>query len=58
MIPVPEDDIGLIVMEEWSPQSLTDPPCCLRMFLGALQQCVDVGLSIRSVSNIGLLTHF
>jgi len=41
MIPVPEDDIGLIVMEEWSPQLITASPCCLRGFLGALQQCVD-----------------
>jgi len=46
MIPVLEDQIGLIVMEEWSPQWITDPPCCLRVFLGALQQCVDVGRSI------------
>lgn len=28
---------------------ITDPPCCLRLFLGALQQCVDVGRSIRVV---------
>jgi len=56
MIPVPEDEIGLVVMEEWSPQLLTDPPCCMRMFLAALQQCVDVGLPINSVSKICLLT--
>lgn len=39
MIPISEDDVGLIVMAEW--QLMTDPPCCLRLFLGALQQCVD-----------------
>ena len=46
MIPIPEDDIGLILMEEWSPQLIDDPPCCLRLFLGALQQCIDVNNSI------------
>jgi hypothetical protein len=57
MIPVLEDEIGFIVMEEWSPQLVTDPPCCMRMFLGALQQCIDVGLSIESVPKIRLLTR-
>lgn len=32
-------------MEEWSPQLITDNPCCMRLFLGALQQCIDVGVS-------------
>lgn len=42
MIPIIEESIGLIVMEEWIPQLIGDRPCCPRLFLGALQQCTDV----------------
>ncbi|KAF9464732.1 kinase-like domain-containing protein [Collybia nuda] len=35
------DDVVLIVMEEWSPQLITDTPCCLRLFLSALRQCIE-----------------
>ncbi|KDQ60784.1 hypothetical protein JAAARDRAFT_67217 [Jaapia argillacea MUCL 33604] len=41
MIAVPEDELGFIVMEEWSPQLVCDPPCCLRGFLSALRQCIE-----------------
>lgn len=44
MIEAPDDEIGFIVMEEWSPQLINGSPCCLRLFLGAMQQCIDVGL--------------
>lgn len=45
MIEAPDDEIGFIVMEEWSPQLINGSPCCLRLFLGAMQQCIDVGLN-------------
>ena len=41
-IEAPDDDIGFIVMEEWSPQLLIGSPCCLRLFLGAIRQFIDV----------------
>jgi len=36
-----KDNVVFIVMEEWSPQLITDPPCCLKGFLGALRQCIE-----------------
>jgi hypothetical protein len=39
-----KDNVVFIVMEEWSPQLITDPPCCLKGFLGALRQCIEVRL--------------
>lgn len=41
-IEIIEDDIVFIVMEEWSSQLLSDTPCCLRLFLGALRQSIEV----------------
>ncbi|KAF8077919.1 kinase-like domain-containing protein [Lyophyllum atratum] len=40
-IEVVDDNVVFIVMEEWSSQLITDPPCCLRLFLGALRQCIE-----------------
>ena len=53
MIEAPGDDVGFIVMEEWSPQLLIGSPCSLRLFLGAMQQFIDVSLSLL----ITLLTY-
>lgn len=39
---VVKDNIVFIVMEEWSSQFITEPPCCLKVFLGALRQCIEV----------------
>lgn len=47
LIEIPKDDIAFIVMEEWSPQLVPETPCSLRLFLGALRQCIEV--STRSV---------
>ncbi|KAG6909689.1 hypothetical protein DXG01_015890 [Tephrocybe rancida] len=41
LIEVVDDDIVLIVMEEWSSQLITDTPCCMRLFLSALRQCIE-----------------
>jgi len=41
LLEIVDDELVLIVMEEWSPQLLTDTPCCLRLFLGALRQCIE-----------------
>ncbi|GLB34926.1 putative protein kinase [Lyophyllum shimeji] len=41
LIEVRDDDIGFIVMEEWSPQLIADRPCCLGLFLAALRQCIE-----------------
>ncbi|RDB21075.1 MAP/microtubule affinity-regulating kinase 4 [Hypsizygus marmoreus] len=41
LIEVVDDDIVFIVMEEWSSQLITDTPCCLRLFLAALRQCIE-----------------
>ncbi|KAG6900868.1 hypothetical protein C0993_009986 [Termitomyces sp. T159_Od127] len=40
-IEVVDDDVVFIVMEEWSPQLITDTPCCMRLFLTALRQCLE-----------------
>lgn len=42
LIPVPEDDMGFIVQEEWSPQLVSSTPCSLRGLLRALRQCIEV----------------
>ncbi|KAI0797918.1 kinase-like domain-containing protein [Abortiporus biennis] len=41
LIEVPIDQIAFIVMEEWSPQLITETPCTLRLFLGCLRQCIE-----------------
>ena len=41
-IEVVKDNLLFIVMEEWSSQFLSGPPCCLNIFLGALRQCIEV----------------
>ncbi|KZT09443.1 uncharacterized protein LAESUDRAFT_741744 [Laetiporus sulphureus 93-53] len=41
IIDVPEDRIAFIVMEEWSPHLVTDPPYILRSFLGTLRQHLE-----------------
>ncbi|KAK0450906.1 kinase-like domain-containing protein [Armillaria borealis] len=42
LVVVPDDDLAFIVMEEWSSQLIADGgPCCLRLFLGALRQCIE-----------------
>ncbi|KAK7019350.1 MAP/microtubule affinity-regulating kinase 4 [Favolaschia claudopus] len=41
-IQVEEEDLGFIVMEQWSSQLIDDEvPCCLRLFLAALRQCIE-----------------
>ncbi|KAI0035083.1 kinase-like domain-containing protein [Vararia minispora EC-137] len=40
IIPVPSHNITLIVMEEWSSELIPDAPCCLHLFLNALQSCI------------------
>ncbi|KAG5727962.1 MAP/microtubule affinity-regulating kinase 3 [Termitomyces sp. T112] len=40
-IEVVDDDIVFIVMEEWSSQLMTDAPCCMKLFLAALRQCIE-----------------
>jgi hypothetical protein len=42
LIEVNKDNVVFIVMEEWSSQFITGPPCCLKVFLGALRQCIEV----------------
>ncbi|KAJ3559114.1 hypothetical protein NM688_g541 [Phlebia brevispora] len=36
------NNLGFIVMEEWSPQLVSDVPRTLRLFLGAIRQCIEV----------------
>lgn len=33
LVEMPCEDVALIVMEEWSPQLITDTPCCMQAFL-------------------------
>jgi len=40
-IEVIQDNLVFIVMEEWSSQFITGPLCCLKVFLGALRQCIE-----------------
>lgn len=42
LIQVHKDGIAFIVMEEWAPQHVAGTPCNLRIFLGALRQCLEV----------------
>ena len=42
LIEVPADCLVFIVMEEWYPQFLYEIPGTLRLFLGALRQCIEV----------------
>lgn len=43
IIEVPEDNLGLIVQEEWSPQLIVPSNLCsLRDFFSALRQCIEV----------------
>jgi len=45
LIEVEDDDLAFIVMEQWSSQLIDDEvPCCLRLFLAALRQCVEHGV--------------
>ena len=53
MIEVPKDSIAFIVMEEWSPQLVSETPRTLRLFLGALRQCIEV--SDPSFQNVHVL---
>ncbi|KAJ7916598.1 kinase-like domain-containing protein [Mycena leptocephala] len=42
LIEVDEENLGFIVMEQWSSQLIDDEvPCCLRLFIAALRQCVE-----------------
>ena len=34
-----------MVMEEWSSQLIPETPCTLRLFLGALRQCIEVSFT-------------
>jgi len=42
LVEIPKQDVVLIVMEEWSSQLFADS-CCLKVFLGAMRQCIEVG---------------
>ncbi|EGN95944.1 hypothetical protein SERLA73DRAFT_59776 [Serpula lacrymans var. lacrymans S7.3] len=44
LIEVPKDDVGFIVMEEWSSNFIPETPCCLDKFLDALTQCIEVSI--------------
>ncbi|KAF4576591.1 non-specific serine/threonine protein kinase [Pleurotus pulmonarius] len=41
LIEVRDDCLAFLVMEEWSSQLVSVTPCCLRLFLAALQQCIE-----------------
>ncbi|KAJ6496714.1 kinase-like domain-containing protein [Mycena vitilis] len=42
LIKLDDDDLGFIVMEQWSSQLIVDGgPCSLDLFLAALRQCVE-----------------
>jgi len=41
MIEPPEGYLAFIVMEEWSPHLMPNTPCTLRLFLIAMQQCIE-----------------
>ncbi|KAJ3779279.1 kinase-like domain-containing protein [Lentinula raphanica] len=42
LIEIVEDNIAFIVMEHWSSQLvIDDAPCCLRLFLAAIRQCIE-----------------
>lgn len=58
LIDVPGDHLGFIVMEEWSPQLVSDVPCTLRLFLGAIRQCIEVRTFSPYCANLGVLTSF
>ncbi len=53
LIEVPEDNLAFIVMEEWSPQLVSDVPCTLRNFFGAIRQCIEVRSFSPSSPNLG-----
>lgn len=44
LIEVVANELAFIVMEEWSPNFIPGPPRTLRLFLGALRQCIEVSL--------------
>ncbi|KAJ6502513.1 kinase-like domain-containing protein [Mycena sanguinolenta] len=45
LIEVEEEELGFIVMEQWSSQLIDDEvPCCLGLFLAALRQCIEHGV--------------
>jgi len=48
LIEVSESSLAFIVMEEWSPNFVPDPPCTLRLFLGALRQCIEHAVFMHS----------
>ena len=53
----PEDQIAFIVMEEWSSQLIPDSgPCCLRLFLASLRQCIEV--TLHNLKSLIVLNFF
>lgn len=55
LVEVQRDSIVFIVMEEWSSQLIPDNgPCCLKLFLASLRQCIEVRLSIFRSGEVDL----
>ncbi|TCD71876.1 hypothetical protein EIP91_000008 [Steccherinum ochraceum] len=48
LIEVPQSNLAFMVMEEWSPNFVPDPPQTLRLFLGALRQCIEHAVFMHS----------
>lgn len=47
LVEVQRDSVVFIVMEEWSSQLIPDSgPCCLKLFLASLRQCIEVRVSM------------
>jgi hypothetical protein len=57
LIEAPTEQIGFIVMEEWSPQLFAEIPTP-QQFLGCLRQCVEVSLWPRPASSSHKYMHF
>ncbi|CAL1704456.1 unnamed protein product [Somion occarium] len=48
LIEVPKDDLVFMVMEEWSSHLIPETPCTLRLYLGALRQCIEHAVFMHS----------
>ncbi|EMD38399.1 hypothetical protein CERSUDRAFT_49176 [Gelatoporia subvermispora B] len=59
LISVPKYEIAFIVMEEWTSQDVAGVPSNLRIFLGALRQCVEhtVFMHTRKIAHLDISTR-
>lgn len=60
LIDVPRDQLGFIVMEEWSPQFITDSgPHNLILFLASIRQCIEhiVFLHRHHIAHLDISLH-